>query len=995
MWGGGTRADQVDDDWIWPDPPKEEQETAPSADDETEGADMAKIESYFNCDLKKAVQVQVLSGNVFSMDNNGNRICVRIFNDGEKATVTGSVSGRCILADGSTVNVSGGLTTANGQSVAYVDIPQGCLLIPGTLKITVQLTDSGVITTLAAILTTVYQTKTDNVITPSQQIINDWNAAISSALGAQDAQISALSTALTAETNARQNADNDLKSAMKYSIRDILTLESGGVKASGNISDSNQASMARVRTTLDTAFNDTVNHTIRISCSDKTAFVASVRYFYKSGGSYANGMDILSSSTESTIDYVLNKDYIYRFLFRKADGSAEVSIDEIYNAFDFHFIDTNVPTIGQIGLNGKPYNLHDKMSDVLYNTITVEDNNYQYSPLFFGYSKQTILPLEMGTLTVNQPISQADAASVIKVRTPQANAIQGVSYQTIRFICRENNLYTLVIFLYNATTGAYVNGLNAINSGSDDYTLVMDASYKYRFLFGSTDSHELTVKEIQGKFIVLSGTDKLGYDYNELLSQHQKNTNYRWEQDYLKNPMSEGYNKFTLLPLEVGGVKVNVPLSESDQFTTIRLRTPISKVIDYPSNNDTVPHLINIVCDDNSSYFMNVTIYYKDGTYANQIALINTQTAQKTYTMNKNYKFRFIFGATDNHELSVNEIYEHFKITLTDDNNYDVFNFNQQAMKRTQQLSVVRSPLFEDTKKQLTLLHFSDVHQLIQAWISVGRWMDRFDDCIDAGLHTGDYVKDFQSQYTDLYNEYMPTAPILNVVGNHDTYLNVGHDLAPKETTRSLIFNHTDNWGAIFRDNSDMYYYKDFTDSDIRLIVLDEYYADATETAWLEDVLEDAKENSLYVITAKHEPLNIIPAANRVSTFNPTDDWSNVPYAELPPPLDIEPYITAFINAGGKYICNLCGHVHRDYFGKTQAGLLNITIECATVNGASWNDSVRKAHTETQDCFNVISFDTIKKHIRIVRVGSNMNYDLSPKNVLVYNFETDTIVKNY
>ena len=176
---------------------------------------MAKIESYFNCDLKKAVQVQVLSGNVFSMDNNGNRICVRIFNDGEKATVTGSVSGRCILADGSTVNVSGGLTTANGQSVAYVDIPQGCLLIPGTLKITIQLTDSGVITTLAAILTTVYQTKTDNVITPSQQIINDWNAAISSALGAQDAQISALSTALTAEATARQNADNDLKSAFE------------------------------------------------------------------------------------------------------------------------------------------------------------------------------------------------------------------------------------------------------------------------------------------------------------------------------------------------------------------------------------------------------------------------------------------------------------------------------------------------------------------------------------------------------------------------------------------------------------------------------------------------------------------------------------------------------------------------------------------------------------------------------------------------------------
>ena len=212
---------------------------------------MAKIESYFNCDLKKAVQVQVLSGNVFSMDNNGNRICVRIFNDGEKATVTGSVSGRCILADGSTVNVSGGLTTANGQSVAYVDIPQGCLLIPGTLKITVQLTDSGVITTLAAILTTVYQTKTDNVITPSQQIINDWNAAISSALGAQDAQISALSTALTAETNARQaadtaeatarqNADNDLKSALNGTVYQITWTDDAMLRQNGTVSTSAQ-----------------------------------------------------------------------------------------------------------------------------------------------------------------------------------------------------------------------------------------------------------------------------------------------------------------------------------------------------------------------------------------------------------------------------------------------------------------------------------------------------------------------------------------------------------------------------------------------------------------------------------------------------------------------------------------------------------------------------------------------------------------------------------
>ena len=47
---------------------------------------MAKITSWFNCDLQKAVHVQTLGGNVFSLDNLGSRISVRIFDGEEKAT---------------------------------------------------------------------------------------------------------------------------------------------------------------------------------------------------------------------------------------------------------------------------------------------------------------------------------------------------------------------------------------------------------------------------------------------------------------------------------------------------------------------------------------------------------------------------------------------------------------------------------------------------------------------------------------------------------------------------------------------------------------------------------------------------------------------------------------------------------------------------------------------------------------------------------------------
>ena len=155
---------------------------------------MAVVENRFVCDLSKPVQAQALKGNVFSLDNLGSRLSVLIYNNGQPANISGSVTASCILPDGSTVNVNGSLTTENGGSKAYVDVPQSCLLIPGILKIAIKCTSSSVITTLAAIVANVYMTKTDNVITPSQQIIDDWNAEISSAIGAQDAKILAIET---------------------------------------------------------------------------------------------------------------------------------------------------------------------------------------------------------------------------------------------------------------------------------------------------------------------------------------------------------------------------------------------------------------------------------------------------------------------------------------------------------------------------------------------------------------------------------------------------------------------------------------------------------------------------------------------------------------------------------------------------------------------------------------------------------------------------------
>ena len=191
---------------------------------------MALVENRFVCDLSKPVQAQALKGNVFSLDNLGSRLSVLIYNNGQPATISGSVTANCILPDGSTVNVNGVLTTENGGSKAYVDVPQSCLLIPGILKIAIKCISSSVITTLAAIVANVYMTKTDNVITPSQQVITDWNSEISAAIATQNAAIANQDTKIDVLKSAISSEEKVLQS-----YNSAVTLLNGYYNASTGV----------------------------------------------------------------------------------------------------------------------------------------------------------------------------------------------------------------------------------------------------------------------------------------------------------------------------------------------------------------------------------------------------------------------------------------------------------------------------------------------------------------------------------------------------------------------------------------------------------------------------------------------------------------------------------------------------------------------------------------------------------------------------------------
>lgn len=139
---------------------------------------MAITESWFKQDLKKPVIQRYIVGNFFSLDNVGNLVGVKVYDDGDEATLSGSVTGYCTLVDGTTVPVSG---TRSGNQ-AYILLPQSVLSITGPIGIVLKLTDGNTITTLLSIIATVYPSQTDTVIIPSSQVITDWAQQINTAL---------------------------------------------------------------------------------------------------------------------------------------------------------------------------------------------------------------------------------------------------------------------------------------------------------------------------------------------------------------------------------------------------------------------------------------------------------------------------------------------------------------------------------------------------------------------------------------------------------------------------------------------------------------------------------------------------------------------------------------------------------------------------------------------------------------------------------------------
>ena len=152
---------------------------------------MAIFETVLKSDLKKPVHVKQLSGNLFSGDNQGNKITVEVLDNGSPATLSGGVTGYIIRPDNATLTVTGSIS---GNKASIV-LPASAYMVVGDVSIVVKVGT----TTVGACTSYVYRTTTDTLVDPGQVVpsIEELLALIGDTTAAKDAANTAASLANT------------------------------------------------------------------------------------------------------------------------------------------------------------------------------------------------------------------------------------------------------------------------------------------------------------------------------------------------------------------------------------------------------------------------------------------------------------------------------------------------------------------------------------------------------------------------------------------------------------------------------------------------------------------------------------------------------------------------------------------------------------------------------------------------------------------------------
>lgn len=296
----------------------------------------------------------------------------------------------------------------------------------------------------------------------------------------------------------------------------------------------------------------------------------------------------------------------------------------------------------------------------------------------------------------------------------------------------------------------------------------------------------------------------------------------------------------------------------------------------------------------------------------------------------------------------------------------------------------------------LTILHFSDLHADTSALARIMKDAEEFE--YDDAICTGDIVGNSATQITSWWDE-----SVLTCIGNHDSASYNATDgynwtaLSMADRDAYYIAPFESDWDIVHAAGTS-YYYKDYTNAKVRLIVMDamlysSYESDATlgtnQTAWLNSLLSDAISNNLHVLIATHAPHGGATAED--CSFSRFRQDTRPPYNDCNTPQVVIDAVANAITNGLHFIGYLVGHTHQDniWDAENDGKQLMYCVTCAHVsNNAQWRSSDQHRDTEN-DAYNIVVVDTANTLVKLIRGGgANVDDHMRTRKAICFDYTT-------
>lgn len=302
--------------------------------------------------------------------------------------------------------------------------------------------------------------------------------------------------------------------------------------------------------------------------------------------------------------------------------------------------------------------------------------------------------------------------------------------------------------------------------------------------------------------------------------------------------------------------------------------------------------------------------------------------------------------------------------------------------------------------KVLTLSVLTDIHAFNDEFKRYIRFTNAYKDYVDDKLCLGDVVRDNIAQDFTYWSNNADADDIMIVLGNHDASTNESgrYVIQPAKTCYDKYFlGLINDWHVTQPSGAEAnglcYYYKDYPQHNIRLIVLDCMHYTDEQNAWFTSVLEGARSAGKHVICAKH--YNVSRDLTKISGnfYDPDLGFTKLVIGDTNNN-KAQVAVNNFQLAGGYFVCWLTGDAHYDAIGQLTLNgkkQLCVTFENAGCHDV-WGDDARVVGQKSEDSFNFVTVDTYSHLLKIVRVGNDMNRYLQPKKYLCYNYQTDEVI---